>query len=77
MSFLRAIVAIWLTEGHRWIDGCNDPRVLVSVDWYEARAMTDELVGDGLLKLMQPPRDDEETNFIVQPTTDGVFEAIS
>lgn len=76
MSFLRAIVSIWITEDRRWIDGCNDPREFVSCDWYEAREMTDSLIGEGLLRLKPSPRDYED-NMMVQPTTKGLFEAIS
>lgn len=81
---LRGIVAIWLTNGQKPVDGCNDTRYEYFAGGYnEAYEATRALVNEGFLECevdrFEYQGEVEETpNYgKVWPTTRGVFEAIA
>lgn len=68
-SHLKGIVAIWLTNGNKSLDACNETRYdFFSGGWEEAARVTDELIQDGFLF---GERED------VEPTSKGIYEAMS
>lgn len=73
---LRGIVAIWLTNGNKPVDGGNETRYeMFSGGWEDAYEATHELLGMGFLAA---PIDEETGPDIskVTPTAQGIFEAI-
>ena len=81
---LRGIVAIWLTNGQKPVDACNDTRYDYFAGGYnDAHEATRSLVEDGFLECdvdrFEWEGEVEVTlNYSkVWPTARGVFEAIS
>lgn len=80
-AHLKAIVAIWMTNGNQPVDGANDTRYEFCDDsWSEAAHRTEQLLADGMLTNASGGAYMENTETFdldVWPTAAGIFEAIS
>jgi hypothetical protein len=71
---LKAIVAIWLTNGNKPVDGCNDTREYLAGDYYNAMTVTRVLCLGGFL---EAEMDEDYALDAVVPTAKGILEVLS
>lgn len=78
-SHLKAVVAIWLTNGQKPVDGANSPRDFVDNDWLGAANVTEELIESGHLANASGDlaMQGDFCDLNVWPTAKGLFEALS
>jgi hypothetical protein len=79
-SHLKGIVAIWLTNGQKPVDGANDTRYdFFDGGWMEAADATEELIEGGYVAnvIGTGPEATGEGEIHVTPTARGIYEAMS
>lgn len=79
---LRGVVALWLTNGNKPVDGGNDTRYdFFRGGWVDAAEATEELIRNGYLESSTGGRWAEDDflmkgDLMVWPTAKGIFEVL-
>jgi hypothetical protein len=72
LPLLRAIVGLWLSNGHSQVEAANETLTLTGLDAETSEELADELVTVELVEYVGDPE-----NHYVVPTLRGVFTAFT